>query len=65
MSSLLPYALSYLFISSVPALVLLVRGRGWRPRFFAVTSLVAWTGGGWAIMLWIAIQERDGQWKMK
>lgn len=65
MSSLLFYLLTYLFIAFVPALVLLMRGRGWRPHFFAATFFLAWTGGGWVIMLWIACQERDGQWKMK
>lgn len=55
--------LFYLFVSAVPALVLLVRRRGWRPRFWGVTFLIAWTGGGWMIMLWIACVERDGQWK--
>lgn len=53
----------YLAVSAVPALILALRGRGWRPQFFAVTFLIAWTGGGWVIMLWIAIAERDGQWK--
>lgn len=62
--SYLLFALAYLLISLVPAAVLFLRGRGWRPRFFAVTFFVAWTGGGWAIMLWIACAERDGQWKM-
>ena len=61
--SYLVFALIYLAISAVPALVLLVRGRGWRTKFFAVTFFIAWTGGGWAIMLWIACVERDGQWK--
>ncbi len=55
--------LFYLLISAVPALILWLRRRGWRPRFLAVTFLIAWTGGGWVIMLWIACVERDGQWK--
>jgi len=62
--SYLALLLFYLLISAVPALVLLLRGRGWRPRFFAVTFLIAWTGGGWVVMLWIAVVERDGQWKI-
>lgn len=56
--SWLAFFLLYLLISAVPALVLLARGRGWRPRYFAVTLLVAWTGGGWLIMLWLAVLER-------
>lgn len=56
--SWLAFSLVYLLISAVPALVLLARGRGWRPRVLAVTLLVAWTGGGWLIMLWLAVEER-------
>lgn len=56
--SWLAFSLAYLLISAVPALVLLARGRGWRPRFLAMTFLIAWTGGGWLIMLWLAVQER-------
>ena len=61
----LVFVLVYLLISAVPALVLWGRGRGWRLRFFAVTFFVAWTGGGWVVMLWLACVERDGQWKMR
>ena len=42
--------LFYLAVAAIPAAILWLRGRGWRPRFFGVTVLVAWTGGGWLIM---------------
>lgn len=57
------FALFYLIVSAIPALILLIRGRGWRLHFFAVTFFITWTGGGWAIMLFLALIERDGNWK--
>lgn len=57
--SWLSFLLVYLMICAVPALVLLARGRGWRPRFLAATTLVGWTGGGWVIMLWLAVLDRS------
>ncbi len=59
-TSWLGFTFCYALICAVPALVLLVRGRGWRPRIFAVTLLLGWTGGGWMIMLWLAVVERSG-----
>ncbi|MDA0190563.1 MAG: hypothetical protein OSW77_09630 [Proteobacteria bacterium] len=56
--------LFYLAVAAIPAAILWLRGRGWRPRFFGVTVLVAWTGGGWLIMACIALMERDGHWKV-
>jgi len=56
--SWLGFFLVYLLISAIPALVLLVRGRGWRPRYLALSFLVAWTGGGWLIMLWLSVLDR-------
>lgn len=35
-----------------------MRGFGWRPRFFIVSQLVTWTGGGWIVMVWIAMLEK-------
>ena len=58
-TSWLGFLLLYSMISAVPGLVLVARGRGWRPRFFALSFLVAWTGGGWVIMLWLAVAERS------
>lgn len=55
----LGFLLLYLLICAIPALVLLARGRGWRPRFVGVTLLIGWTGGGWMIMLWLAVTERS------
>jgi hypothetical protein len=59
-SSWLSFFLVYAAICAVPALILVIRGRGWRPLNFAVTLLVGWTGGGLVIMLWLAIAERSG-----
>lgn len=57
-TSWLSFLLVYLLICTVPVLVLLARGRGWRPRFLAVTLLLGWTGGGWVILLWLAVLDR-------
>lgn len=59
-SSWLSFFLVYAAICAVPSLILVIRGRGWRPFNFAVTLLVGWTGGGLIIMLWLAIAERSG-----
>jgi hypothetical protein len=58
LSSWSAFLLIYLLIGAIPSLILAVRGRGWRPRFFIVSQLVAWTGGGWVVMLWIAMLEK-------
>lgn len=58
-TSWLGFTICYALICAVPALVLLVRGRGWRPRIFLLTLLLGWTGGGWMIMLWLAVVERS------
>lgn len=52
--------LIYTLICAIPALILVVRGRGWRPRFFVLTLLTGWTGGVWIVMLCIAVLERSG-----
>jgi hypothetical protein len=56
----LGFFLFYAAICAIPALILLARGRGWRPRNLALTLLVGWTGGGLIIMLWLALAERSG-----
>lgn len=57
-SSMAVFFMFYLVLSVLPPLVLLVRGRGWKPRFFALSFLLSWTGGGWVIMLWYALMDR-------
>jgi hypothetical protein len=57
-SSMLVFFVFYAFFSFLPPLVLVLRGRGWKPRFFAISLLVTWTGGGWVIMLWYALVDR-------
>lgn len=58
LSTWLPLLLLYLLIAAVPAVILKLRGFGWRPRFFGVSLLVAWTGGGWVVMVWVAMLEK-------
>jgi hypothetical protein len=48
----------YLLIGSIPSIILAIRGFGWRPRTFIVSQLVTWTGGGWIVMVWIAMLEK-------
>ena len=48
----------YALIAAVPAIVLAVRGFGWRWRFFAASLLLSWTGGAWVVMLWIAVLQK-------
>lgn len=57
-SNMLEFLAFYLFFSFLPPLVLMLRGRGWKPRFFGISFLLAWTGGGWVIMLWYALMDR-------
>jgi hypothetical protein len=57
-SSMLVFFVSYAFFSLLPPLILMLRGRGWKSRFFAISLLVTWTGGGWVIMLWYALVDR-------
>jgi len=52
------FLLVYLVIGAVPSIVLAVRGFGWNMRFFGLSLLVAWTGGGWLIMTFIAVMKR-------
>ena len=55
----LSFFLLYAFAAAVPAFVLFIRGRGWRPKFYLVSLLISWTGGGWMVMLWIAVSEQN------
>lgn len=52
------FLLIYLLIAAIPTVILAIRGQGWRPRFFVASVLLAWTGGGWVVMLWIAMLEK-------
>lgn len=52
------FLLLYTAIAAVPAIVLAVRGFGWRWRFFAVGWFLSWTGGVWVVMLWIAVLQK-------
>lgn len=59
LKSVVGFLLIYAAISAIPALVLLARGRGWRPRYLVFGFLLSWTGGGWIVMLWLAFMERS------
>lgn len=52
------FLLIYLLIAAVPAVILAVRGFGWRSRTFVIGLLVTWTGGGWIVLVWIAMLEK-------
>ena len=52
------FVIIYFIVSAVPSIVLAVRGFGWNARFFVVSLLVTWTGGGWFIMTFIAVMKK-------
>jgi hypothetical protein len=55
------FYLIYLLVASVPSVILLVRRFGWSWRFFAISVLISWTGGGWFIMTYMAVlKKRSG-----
>lgn len=53
------FLLIYFLIAAIPAVILALRGRGWRPLVLAASLLVTWTGGGWIIMVWLAMLEKS------
>lgn len=57
-TSITMFFVFYVFFSVLPPLVLALRGRGWKPRFFLISLLLTWTGGGWVILLWYAMIDR-------
>ena len=58
LKSLGGFLIIYLLIGSVPSMILLVRHLGWNLRFFIISQLVTWTGGGWFIMMVIAMMKK-------